>query len=96
MVFAATPTIEEGRAFYADVKGRAARIGRNAAECEVAIDDPFTSPRHATVHHTPRGWVVENSGANGLWVRIEAPLRLSVASQFLCGEQRFVFVPLVT
>jgi len=76
--------------------GNAARIGRDAAECEVAIDDPFASPRHATVHHTPRGWVVENSGANGLWVRIEAPLRLSVASQFLCGEQRFVFVPLVT
>ncbi|NDC63281.1 MAG: FHA domain-containing protein [Planctomycetia bacterium] len=76
--------------------GPAAAIGRADADCELAIDDAFVSPRHATVRHTPRGWFVENTGANGLWVRIEAPLRLAAASQFLCGEQRFVFVPLVT
>jgi hypothetical protein len=48
------------------------------------------------LHHTARGWRIENSGANGLWVRIEAPLRLTVPSQFQCGEQRFIFVPLLT
>mgnify|MGYP006269361099 CR=1 FL=1 len=59
----------------------------------IGLDDPFVSPLHATVHRTPRGWTIENTGMNGLWVRIEAPVRMAAPAQFLCGEQRFVFVP---
>lgn len=70
-------------------------IGRTGCGAGIGLDDPFVSPLHATVHRSPRGWRIENSGRNGLWVRIEAPVSLAVASQFQCGEQRFVFQPLV-
>lgn len=79
-----------------DCPGPLTTIGRADGGCSVAIDDPFVSGRHAAIHHTGRGWRIENSGSNGLWVRIEAPLRLTAPSQFQCGEQRFIFVPLVT
>lgn len=69
-------------------------IGRAGGGCQVPLQDPFVSPLHATVRRTPRGWRIANSGWNGLWVRIEAPVTMSAASQFLCGEQRFVFEPL--
>lgn len=69
-------------------------IGRIGCGCQVTIDDPFVSPVHAELRATPTGWKIENRGLNGLWVRIEAPVRLSQPSQFQCGEQRFVFVPL--
>jgi hypothetical protein len=59
-----------------------------------SIDDAFVSPLHADLHQTPKGWRIENRGLNGLWVRIDAPVKLGGPSQFQCGEQRFVFVPL--
>jgi len=67
-------------------------IGRPG--CDLELDDPFVSPVHALVHHTPRGWTIENCGLNGLWVRLERPITMRGVSQFLCGEQRFVFEPL--
>lgn len=69
-------------------------IGRSGGGCPISIDDPFVSPVHAEVLRKARNWKIENRGLNGLWVRIDAPVKLSVPSQFLCGEQRFVFVPL--
>lgn len=69
-------------------------IGRAGSGCQVSLQDPFVSPLHATVRRTPRGWRIANSGWNGLWVRIEAAVIMAAASQFLCGEQRFVFEPL--
>jgi pSer/pThr/pTyr-binding forkhead associated (FHA) protein len=71
----------------------ATAIGRAGGGCGIGLDDPFVSPLHAAVHRTPRGWTIENTGMNGLWVRIEAPIRMTAPSQFLCGEQRFVFIP---
>ena len=68
-------------------------VGRSGCGCGIGIDDPFVSPRHAAVRRTPRGWIIENTGINGLWLRIEGPVRLAAPSQFLCGEQRFVFMP---
>jgi pSer/pThr/pTyr-binding forkhead associated (FHA) protein len=71
----------------------ATSIGRAGGGCEIALDDPFVSPTHAMVRRGPQGWRIENTGMNGLWVRIEAPVKMNAPSQFQCGEQRFVFVP---
>jgi pSer/pThr/pTyr-binding forkhead associated (FHA) protein len=67
-------------------------IGR--AGCTIPIDDPFVDDVHAEIRHGPSGWRIRNTGANGLWVRIEEPVDLHATAQFLCGEQRFVFEPL--
>ncbi|MBM4022091.1 MAG: FHA domain-containing protein [Planctomycetes bacterium] len=69
-------------------------IGRAGSGCQVLLQDPFVNPLHATVRRTPHGWRIANSGWNGLWVRVEAAVIMAAASQFLCGEQRFVFEPL--
>lgn len=66
-------------------------IGRAGHVCSVALDDRFVSPLHAELVCRPRGWQVRNAGVNGLWVRIDGPVRLGEPSQFQCGEQRFVF-----
>jgi pSer/pThr/pTyr-binding forkhead associated (FHA) protein len=71
----------------------ATSIGRVGCGSGIGLDDPFVSPLHATVHRTPRGWTIDNTGMNGLWVRIGAPVRMAAPSQFFCGEQRFVFMP---
>ncbi len=77
-----------------ECRGPVATVGRAEGGCHVGLPDPFVSPLHATLHRTPRGWRIVNAGWNGLWARIEAPVRLTAVSQFLCGEQRFVFEPL--
>ena len=69
--------------------------GVSGGVCHVMIDDPFVSPVHAELWHTDRGWKIVNRGLNGLWIIIEAPVRMTATSQFKCGEQQFVFVPLV-
>lgn len=58
------------------------------------LDDPFVSPIHAEVIAGRSTWKIVNRGLNGLWVRIEAPVRLDAAAQFQCGDQRFVLEPL--
>jgi len=67
-------------------------VGREGTA--VVLNDPFVSPVHAEIRRAARGWRIDNLGLNGLWVRIEGPIRMSAPSQFLCGEQRFVFEPL--
>ena len=73
----------------------ATTIGRSGGAAAITIDDPFISPLHAEVHLTPRGWKMINRGLNGLWVKLETPVKMAGPSQFLCGEQRFVFEPLL-
>ena len=58
------------------------------------LDDPFVSPVHAEVVAGRSTWRIVNRGLNGLWVRIEAPVRLDTVAQFQCGDQRFVLEPL--
>ena len=71
----------------------ATSIGRVGCGCGIGLDDPFVSPLHAAVRRTHRGWTIDNTGMNGLWVRIESPVHVAAPAQFLCGEQRFVFMP---
>ena len=66
-------------------------IGRAGHGCTIQLDDRFVSPLHAELVRQPTGWVVRNTGINGVWVRIDTPVRLGEPSQFQCGEQRFVF-----
>ena len=73
----------------------ATTIGRSGGAAAITIDDPFISPLHAEVRLTPRGWKMINRGLNGLWVKLETPVKMAGPSQFLCGEQRFVFEPLL-
>ena len=68
-------------------------IGRGSCGGGIGLDDPFVSPIHAAIRRSHRGWTIDNTGMNGLWVRIEAPVRMVAPAQFLCGEQRFVFTP---
>lgn len=67
--------------------------GRDGAEgvAVVGIDDPHVSPVHAEVILRRGSLRILNLGLNGLWARIEGPLRLPSTAQFRCGEQRFVF-----
>lgn len=71
-----------------------ATIGRAGGGSGIGLDDPFVSRCHARIYRTPRGWKIENLGVNGLWVRLETPVIMTAPSQFQCGEQRFVFIPL--
>jgi len=72
--------------------GPVTTIGR--AGCTIVLEDPFVGDIHAEVRRSTTGWRIRNTGANGLWVRIDEPVELSAPAQFLCGEQRFVFEPL--
>lgn len=74
--------------------GPVTTIGRAGSGCHMQIGDPFVSPLHAEVHAAAGSWRIVNRGLNGLWVRISGPVKLAQPAQFLCGEQRFVFVPL--
>lgn len=69
-------------------------VGRGGCGAAIQLSDPFVSPLHAQVRRTQRGWRIENTGINGLWVRIDAPVPMHGPSQFMCGEQRFVLEPL--
>ena len=77
-------------------RGRLTTIGRAGMGGDIGIVDPFVSPLHADVRPSAGGWRIENRGLNGLWVRITGPIKLVHPAQFQCGEQRFVFVPLVS
>jgi pSer/pThr/pTyr-binding forkhead associated (FHA) protein len=72
--------------------GPVTTIGR--AGCTIVLDDPFVGEIHAEMRCSPAGWRIRNTGANGLWVRIDEPVVMAAPAQFLCGEQRFVFEPL--
>lgn len=84
----------DGEGLEHEVHAPSTTIGRSGEGAGILLDDPFVSPLHATIRRSPRGWRIQNAGMNGLWVRIDAPVDMTVASQFQCGEQRFSFQPL--
>ena len=69
-------------------------LGNGDPACTLRISDAYVSPLHAVMTRTERGWKIENRGINGLWMQINAPIRMRQPTQFQCGEQRFIFVPL--
>ena len=87
--------VPDGNGRRHECRAPATTVGRTGCGARITIDDPFVSPVHAEVQRTAGGWRVENRGLNGLWVKIDAPVKLAQPSQFQCGEQRFVFVPLL-
>ncbi|CAK0778096.1 hypothetical protein CCP3SC1_930006 [Gammaproteobacteria bacterium] len=46
-----------------EVEGETFDIGR-ASECEVAIDDPYSSRHHVRISSSPQGYVIEELGSN--------------------------------
>lgn len=86
--------VPEGDGLRHACRSAVTTIGRRGGGGDVAISDRFVSPLHAELRHAADGWWIENRGLNGLWVQIDGPVRLACPSQFQCGEQRFVFVPL--
>jgi pSer/pThr/pTyr-binding forkhead associated (FHA) protein len=66
-------------------------IGRDAARCSVALEDPLLNARHARLCRDAQGqWALENAGSrNGVWLRIKrVPVERSCLFQL--GEQRFL------
>ena len=66
------------------------RIGRDAGQSTIVIDDPMLSPLHVVISKLPDGtWQLSDSGSrNGVWLRVQ---KTSVANKcdFQLGEQRF-------
>ena len=75
--------------------GQQARIGRSR-ECEISIDEPQSSRRHAQVWQTPDGYAVQDMGStNGTFVngvRIQQPARLSPGDRLQVGGTVFQVV----
>lgn len=70
-------------------------VGRNAS-CQLSLDDPLVSRRHALFEVTPNGVTVEDlESRNGVLVngqRIEARIRLSVGDRILIGSQELTLL----
>ena len=66
------------------------RIGRDARQAEIVIDDPVLSPLHVVISKLSDGtWQLSDAGSrNGVWLRVQ---KTSVTNKcdFQLGEQRF-------
>jgi pSer/pThr/pTyr-binding forkhead associated (FHA) protein len=74
------------------VGGSETWIGKDTAMCQIVVNDPFASARHACIRvDSDNRWVIEsNKAANGLWLRVEQ-VHLVGTCRFLLGEQQFLF-----
>lgn len=74
-------------------------IGRGM-ECQLAVDDPLVSRRHAALRVDASGVVIEDLGSrNGVrvnGVRIEGPARLSSGDRIEIGTQQLVIEGAIT
>lgn len=70
-------------------------VGRNAS-CQLSLDDPLVSRRHALFEVNPGGVTVEDlNSRNGVIVnghRIEAKVQLSVGDRILIGSQELTLL----
>jgi pSer/pThr/pTyr-binding forkhead associated (FHA) protein len=66
-------------------------IGRDPLQCNILLDDPLVSPRHARLHKDAKNrWQIDNAGSlNGIWLRVSR-IAIDGAGQFQLGEQRFI------
>ncbi|MCA9586952.1 MAG: FHA domain-containing protein [Myxococcales bacterium] len=70
-------------------------VGRNAS-CQLSLDDPLVSRRHALFEVSPHGVTVEDlESRNGVLVngqRIETRMRLTVGDRILIGSQELTLL----
>src|SRR6186997_2270644 len=70
-------------------------VGRNAS-CQLSLDDPLVSRRHALFEVTPNGVTVEDlNSRNGVIVnghRIDAKVQISVGDRILIGSQELTLL----
>jgi predicted component of type VI protein secretion system len=70
-------------------------VGRNAS-CQLSLDDPLVSRRHALFEVTPTGVTVEDlNSRNGVIVnghRIETKVQISVGDRILIGSQELTLL----
>src|SRR5918997_1937888 len=70
-------------------------VGRNAS-CQLSLDDPLVSRRHALFEVTPPGVTIEDlNSRNGVIVnghRIDAKVPLSVGDRILIGSQELTLL----
>ena len=74
------------------LEGAEVWLGRDAAHCRVALNDPYVNVRHARFRPQPDGrWTVENNkSVNGVWLRVKQT-SFQGACSFMLGEQKFKF-----
>ncbi len=67
------------------------KVGRNAGECNVCLDDPLVDPCHANLFRDGKGrWCIEDAKSlNGVWVQVDE-IHFVKNGYFQCGEQRFL------
>ena len=67
----------------------------SSAGCDIVIDDPTVSRRHAIFRRVESSWIVEDTGStNGTWVngrRITGPTAISAGDHVSLGRARFFF-----
>ncbi|EMI52690.1 Forkhead-associated domain protein [Rhodopirellula sallentina SM41] len=68
-------------------------IGSDPSTSALSINDPYVCPNHLQLHHTSRGWLIEDlDSRNGIWLRLH-DVKLDQITEFQLGEQRFYFRP---
>jgi hypothetical protein len=69
--------------------------GGSGSDCNIALNDPGISRRHAIFRKVGHFWSVQDLGStNGTWVNgesINRPTRLKVGDRIAFGQMRFVF-----
>jgi Restriction endonuclease/FHA domain len=75
-------------------RGETVQAGSSAG-CDIVINDPTVSRRHAIFRRVESSWIVEDTGStNGTWVngrRITGPTTITAGDHISLGRARFFF-----
>jgi len=86
--------LTDGRTQRQTLSGAAQVMGRDP-NCDIPVDDPSTSRRHARISNTPQGYAIEDMGSkNGTLVNdvpCSAPVVLKDGDHVLIGSVAVVF-----